>query len=347
MGQFLTTRWYVAAWPEQITRSFLPRTILDQPLLFYRQSNGTPVALMDRCPHRFAPLSLGRMLDGDVLECGYHGLQFNADGKCVLNPHGDGTIPPVARVRKFPLVERHGLVWIWMGDPDLAQSTPIPEMKFMAGSPSGYQTVHNYIQAKFASHLLIDNLMDLSHAEFLHRGSFSAGYAPKSTIKIDATVDSVTVDRTLFEVDIPPFMTALFDAKGKPVDHWYIFTWMAPGIIKYEFGVSTVGDSRDNGARLYATHIATPESAEKTHYFASISRDYELDNVRLDEFMRDMQYQPVATEDSPMLEAVQNRMNGQDFWSMRPVLLQVDAAPVKVRQIMDRLLKAERSTGAL
>lgn len=341
MGRFLTTRWYVAAWPEEITRTLMPRTILDQPVLLYRKLNGTPVAMIDRCPHRFAPLSLGRLVDDDVLECGYHGLRFNSEGKCVLNPHGDGTIPPVARVRRFPLVERHGLVWIWMGDPALAERTNIPDLSFMGGPAYGYQTVHNYIHAKFAADLLIDNLMDLSHAEFLHRGSFSSGYAPKSTMKVDDTGDTVTVDRTLFEIEIPPFMAPLFEAKGNTVDHWYIFTWVPPGVIKYEFGVTSPGDSRDSGARLYATHIATPESTEKTHYFASISRNYELDNAALDAHMRNMQYHPVATQDSPMLEAVQNRMSGNDFWSMRPVLLPVDAAPVKVRRIMERLLKEE------
>jgi phenylpropionate dioxygenase-like ring-hydroxylating dioxygenase large terminal subunit len=341
VGNFLTSRWYVAAWPEEITRGLFSRTILDEPVLLYRREDGTPVAIADRCPHRFAPLSLGRLVDDDVVECGYHGLRFNSTGKCVLNPHGDGTIPPVARVQKFPLAERHGLIWIWMGNPQLADCTAIPDLSFMAGPSSGYQTVHNYIYAKFAFDLLIDNLMDLSHAEFLHRGSFSSGFAPKSLLKVDEAGDAVTVDRTLFDVEIPPFMTPLFDAKGLSVDHWYIFKWEPPGVIKYEFGVTAAGDSRDHGAKLYATHVATPESSDKTHYFASISRNYDLENIELDAFMRQMQYQPVATQDSPMLEAVQNRMGGKDFWSMRPVLLQVDAAPVKVRRIMERLVKEE------
>jgi len=341
--KFLTTRWYVAAWPEQVTRTLLPRTILGEPVLLFRREDGTPVAIFDRCPHRFAPLSLGR-LDGDVVECGYHGLRFNSAGKCVLNPHGNRAIPTVARVRAYPLVERHGLLWIWMGPPELATQTPIPDLAFMAGAGSGLRTVHNYIHAHYSSDILIDNLMDLSHAEFLHRGSFSSGYAAESTMKIQEDGDAVVVDRTLFRVEIPPFMVPMFDAGNRPVDHWYVYTWQPPGIITYEFGVTAIGAARDQGARLYATHIATPESETTTHYFASISRGYDLENQALDEFWRDVQYQPVATQDSPMLEAVQKRMGAADFWTLKPVLLPIDAAPVKVRQIMERLVERESTS---
>ena len=116
--------WYVAAWDHEVQRLKLVRRILlGEPVVLYRKSDGAPVALEDRCCHRHAPLSHGR-LRGDRLECGYHGLQFDPSGACVHIPAQD-SIPASARVRSYPVVERYHWIWIWMGDPALAD-TAIP-----------------------------------------------------------------------------------------------------------------------------------------------------------------------------------------------------------------------------
>ncbi len=96
---YLKNAWYVAGWSSDISREPIERTICEQSIVLFRKENGDPVAMGNMCPHRFAPLSAGKLV-GDDLQCGYHGLRFGASGKCVLNPHAaDGVIPAKMRVR--------------------------------------------------------------------------------------------------------------------------------------------------------------------------------------------------------------------------------------------------------
>ena len=107
-------------------------------MVFYRQSNGNPTALLDLCPHRFFPLSKGTLTENG-LECGYHGMRFGGDGICNLIPTQD-KIPKGARVKSFPLVERHNLIWIWPGDPDQADENQIPSFQTDPAHRSGLNT---------------------------------------------------------------------------------------------------------------------------------------------------------------------------------------------------------------
>src|ERR1700730_4439062 len=122
---FVRNTWYTAAWSKEVGRHLFPRTILNEHIVFYRKYDGTPVALQDVCPHRLTPLSLGK-LKGETIECGYHGLTFDCSGACVKNP-ADGFIPKKAHVKTYPLVECHNQIWIWMGDPSLADESRIPD----------------------------------------------------------------------------------------------------------------------------------------------------------------------------------------------------------------------------
>src|SRR5690606_28290292 len=118
----LRNQWYVAAWDDEILGdTLLERTILGQPLVIYRKSNGHPVAMNNKCPHRHAPLSMGRK-EGDSLRCMYHGLRFDPTGACVEIP-GQERIPPSTCVRTYPMVQKHRWIWIWMGDPALADES--------------------------------------------------------------------------------------------------------------------------------------------------------------------------------------------------------------------------------
>jgi len=121
---FLRNAWYVAAFTSEVGRDPLPRTLLNDKIAMYRTEDGTPVALEDRCCHRGLPLSMGQCV-GDNLQCGYHGLQFDQSGQCVLVP-GQANIPPRSVVRSYPLVERLNWVWIWMGEPAKADENLIP-----------------------------------------------------------------------------------------------------------------------------------------------------------------------------------------------------------------------------
>src|SRR5262252_8998291 len=116
---FLQNAWYVAGWSEELHGQPVGRRILDQPVVMYRLPTGEAVALQGRCPHRFAPLHLGKVIGTDI-QCPYHGLRFGPQGACTFNPQGGGATPRALDIRAYPLVERYGALWIWMGAPERA-----------------------------------------------------------------------------------------------------------------------------------------------------------------------------------------------------------------------------------
>src|SRR5262245_33703058 len=110
---FARNHWYAAAWTAEVGNRPFARRILNLPIVLFRMPDGSIGALEDQCPHRLAPLSLGECADGG-LRCGYHGMVFGKDGKCLQIPAQD-VIPTTAQARAFPVVERYGLVWLWAG----------------------------------------------------------------------------------------------------------------------------------------------------------------------------------------------------------------------------------------
>jgi phenylpropionate dioxygenase-like ring-hydroxylating dioxygenase large terminal subunit len=99
-GAYLRNAWYVAAWSDEVgDGQLVPRTIMDEPIVLYRKADGAMAAIEDRCAHRFAPLSMGKIVGGDRIQCPYHGLEYDGSGACVRNPHGTRNIPPRARVK--------------------------------------------------------------------------------------------------------------------------------------------------------------------------------------------------------------------------------------------------------
>src|ERR1044072_7833794 len=126
---FLRNCWYVAAWDhELIDGRLVARTLLGDHLLLFRGESGKVTILDNRCPHRGALLSNGR-LEGDSIRCLYHGLQFDGTARCVQIP-GQELIPPKMRVRHFPVVERDHLVWFWPGDPAQAHPSQIVDFPY-------------------------------------------------------------------------------------------------------------------------------------------------------------------------------------------------------------------------
>jgi vanillate O-demethylase monooxygenase subunit len=160
---FPLNAWYAAAWSHEIRHELAARTICDKDVVLYRSTGGQVVALEDACWHRLLPLSMGR-LEGDQVVCGYHGLVFNAAGRCTYMP-AQKTINPSACVRAYPVAERHRLVWLWPGDPALADPASIPDFHWNDGTEwvgeggTFYKLGCDY-------RLVIDNLMDLTHETY-------------------------------------------------------------------------------------------------------------------------------------------------------------------------------------
>jgi phenylpropionate dioxygenase-like ring-hydroxylating dioxygenase large terminal subunit len=112
-NSIVRNRWYIAAFSTDVTREPMERTLLGSPVVLYRKQDGSAVAMYGICPHRYFPLAKG-LLNGDALVCGYHGITFAADGKCIEVPSQSAA--PGFCQPSYPILERGPLCWVWMGD---------------------------------------------------------------------------------------------------------------------------------------------------------------------------------------------------------------------------------------
>src|SRR5919199_1096219 len=148
--------WYVACLSADLRAKPIARTVLGQPLVLFRDSGGAPSALLDRCPHRNVPLSLGRVRDG-CLECRYHGWRFDGDGACRAVPGlADEPDRRARHALPFSAVEQDGLVWVWLeGDPGQHRPPRLPH----AGDPA-FVTVLKARRVRATLHAALENTLD-------------------------------------------------------------------------------------------------------------------------------------------------------------------------------------------
>jgi len=340
---FLKNAWTIAAWGSELqTGQLLARTLLDVPVVLFRDSAGQAHALFDRCPHRFAPLSMGHLSDGgNSVECVYHGLRFDATGRCVLNPHGDGQVPKAAVVQRFPLVERWSALWIWMGDASLADPAIIPDFSFL--DPAHWAVGIGSMIVDGPYELEIDNILDLSHIEFLH--PLFASPAVRRA-KFECTQDGSTVWSKRFvrnDHEAPDFVRAAFQVTDGPIDRWMDVRWDAPANMALWAGGVASGRAPEEGIVNPAAHCFTPLSASRTHYFYAIAcpRSIGPQAQALADSYAQASRVPFEQEDKPLIEAVAQRMGGADLWSLKPVLLPGDAAGVRARRVLAGLIGSQ------
>ena len=342
--------WYVAAWDHEVTnRAPLARTVAGRPLALWRGTDGRVSALADACWHRLAPLSKGAII-GDELQCPYHGLRYNRAGRCTAMP-AQKTINPSATVPSYPVVERHRFIWVWLGDADLADPARIPDMHQM-DSPEWAgdgETIHagcNY-------QLILDNLMDLTHEEFVHSSSIGQAELSESDFEVTHDDSHVTVSRWMLDIDPPPFwrknLNDKFPGFSGTVDRWQIIRYEAPSTICIDVGVARAGTGapegdRSQGVNGYVMNTITPESDRSSHYFWAFMRNYRLESQSITTQLRQGVHN-VFGEDEDMLIAQQRAIDANpdyEFYS-----LNIDAGGMWVRRILDRMLQAEgRSSDA-
>lgn len=341
---FLRNAWYVAAWTQELAAgALLSRTLLDEPVVLYRDADGTARALHDRCPHRFAPLSMGKVCDGGAsVQCPYHGLRFDATGACVHNPHGDGAIPKAAKVRAYPIVERWSALWIWMGEPERADPSRIPSFPFNDAADWAIGAGHLAIDGEYE--LEIDNILDLSHIEFLHP-LFSSEAVRRAKVDFEQDGDTVWSKRHMTnDMEAPEFLRQAFQIPpGKPMDRWLHVRWDAPASMALWSGGVTSGLPPEQGIVVPGAHCFTPETAGRTHYFYSISFPRAIGPMAETLAAQNVEALrgPFEREDKPIIEAVSRRMAGADLWDLKPVLLSGDAASVRARRLLKTLIDKE------
>jgi phenylpropionate dioxygenase-like ring-hydroxylating dioxygenase large terminal subunit len=340
---FPKNMWYVAFWSGDLDGGALhPRRILGEPIVFFRAASGAVIALEDTCPHRFAPLSLGKVVDGDRIECAYHGLQFDGTGACMFNPHTDHKIPPAAHVRTYPVVEKYSLVWIWMGTA-AADPATIPEYECLDDAKPEHISTRNYLNIAADYRLIVDNLLDLSHVPFLHAGVLTG--TVDDAIDVTQSGDNVTIARWSYDVPVPSLTNMMFRNDGKNVDSWLLMHWRPVGCMILDTGIREPGTAKEDGTGYFGLHMLTPESATTTHYhyaavrFNAPPRSLEDDLAIREKISVGRKY-AFEAQDAPVIEAQQARMN--EIGDRRPALLAVDAGAIRVQRVIAKLIAAEQ-----
>ncbi len=339
---FPRNAWYAAAWDHEVKRALLPRTTAGSKLVLYRRQDGAAVALEDACWHRLLPLSLGR-LDADDLICGYHGLVFNAQGRCIHMPSQE-TINPSACVRTFPVVERHRFIWVWPGDPAAADPALVPDLRWnddpqWAGDGKTIDVRCNY-------RLVVDNLMDLTHEAFVHGSSIGNRAVAEAPFAVTHGERTATITRWMRGIEPPPFWAGqLRAARGYtgPVDRWQIIRFEAPCTIAIDVGVAPAGSGaaegdRSKGVNGYVLNTITPETESTCHYFWAFSRNYLTADQRITTELREG-VASIFREDERILEAQQRAIDehpDHQFYN-----LNIDAGAMWARRIIDKMVAAE------
>ena len=337
---FIRNCWYVAGWSSELPdEGLLARTVINEPLLLLRTSRGELVALEDRCCHRQAPLSLGRR-EGDAIRCMYHGLKFDATGRCMEIP-GQDTIPPQARVRRYAAVEKHSWLWVWMGDEATADVSLIPPA---VGFDDPAWVLRSGTIDCQANHMLMhDNLCDLSHIAYVHETSFGGDdRMAKTRPKVSTLARGIRVERWALPASGP-------GDGGFRVEQWISYDYLVPGILLLRSESHLPGTSArfDGGAPAVDPLLASFTSQAVTAMTDNTSRYFFSWGPRAREAlvhpdMPDNMFalaQRAFEEDKRMVEAQQRNLNLRP--AVEPLTIGHDRGPLLMRSIIEKLAREE------
>ena len=271
--QYVRNAWYVASWSHDLVAGKpSAMTILNEPLVMYRTASGSVVVMEDRCVHRLAPLSLGRC-EGDKLRCMYHGLLFNPDGTVAEIP-GQEKVPPQARVRTYPAVDRHSWIWVWMGDPEKADESLIPPAVGL--DDPNYILGYGQLDYEAEARLINDNLLDFSHLSYVHAESFESGAEFADTpAKIKPLERGISYERW----SEATYGQSAARRTTEPMDNYMGYDFLIPGILLMQSGVFPLGtakasdygppDMEEGRMRSFTSQAVTPMTDKTSRYFFS------------------------------------------------------------------------------
>ena len=337
--------WYVACTPQEIESGKpLGRKVCGESMVFYRGPGDTVAALEDFCPHRGAPLSLGRVEDGKLV-CGYHGLEMGCDGKTVAMP--GQRVRGFPAIRTYPAVERHGFVWVWPGDAARADPATIPELEWANNPEWAYGGGLYHIACDYR--LMIDNLMDLTHETYVHATSIGQKEIDEAAPTTRTEGDEVITSREMHNVMAPPFWQMALRGNGlpddQPVDRWQICRFSPPSHVMIEVGVALAGQGGyDADPKVKASSIVvdfiTPETDTSIWYFWGMARRFRPDDATLTATIREGQGK-IFSEDLEMLERQQANLLAHP--ERRVLSLNIDAGGVQSRRVLERLIAEEQA----
>lgn len=301
--------WYLAAWSSEVSTTPLARRICNEPVVLFRTLEGEATALIDSCAHRGAPLSLGTVVAKGI-RCNYHGVVYGCSGHCVEIPNQQ-VIPPKARVKRFPMVEKDQMLWIWIGEADSADETLIVDYPFHGDPDWPCRQTLAAVKSDFL--LIADNLLDATHLAYVHGGTVGGsdpGVHMAATSSLKATPGGLRYERLMRDAPPPPAYSACVPFAGR-IDRWQEFDFIAPGtVLQYSGGVPAGSDRATAGAPRFDMrifHTATPATDNSCYYFYSVSNGHRTDDPEATRIIFEQVGAAIA-EDKLFIEAQQSRV---------------------------------------
>lgn len=344
--------WYVAASPAEIADGPIERMIMDFPVAIFLMADGTPSAMHGICPHRYYSLAQGRVV-GDALECNYHGFQFDGrSGSCVKVPF-QSSAPKQFRQRLYPTVEHGGWIWIWPGDPALADAALLPPLEYAGLSQNWHVQVGPLHHANGRAQLLVENLLDLTHLEYLHATALEAKGLLDFPVRFKFDENGQGhATRTTRTPWVPDFYDLLFKPENKfeGLHDALGSTWyFSPAYLRTAVELTSIDafetvDPSVYGA-FYFQHFVTPETHQSVHYFAGCSRNYRHNDAIFDKVIMDIDT-AVRAQDVAAIESVERNL-AHPAQLGPELLVKSDAPAIRVRRHIQELIQAETSGRAL
>jgi vanillate monooxygenase len=346
---FIKNTWYVACALTELDAlqgKPLGRTVCNEKMVFFKGPEGQVAAVEDFCPHRGAPLSLGKVCNGKLV-CGYHGLEMGCDGKTVHMP--GQRVRGFPAVKSYAVVERYGFVWVWPGDQAQADVAQMPVFEFFDNPAWAYGGGLYHVQADYR--LMIDNLMDLTHETYVHSTSIGQPEIDETPCTTSVEGDQVILQRHMAGIQAPPFWQMAMSANGldpqAKVDRWQICRFTPPSHIMIDVGVALAGKGGFDAApehKAYSVVVdfITPETETSHWYHWGMARQFKPKDTALTDKIRTGQG-GIFGEDMEMLQLQQKNITA---WPDRKLLmLNIDAGGVQARRIIDRMLAEENQPG--
>jgi phenylpropionate dioxygenase-like ring-hydroxylating dioxygenase large terminal subunit len=304
----LEQHWFIVAMSGELRGAPIARTLMGVPLVLFRDGEGKAAALLDRCPHRNVPLSLGRVEQGQ-LECTYHGWRFDGGGVCRFIPSLEG--PSEGKARRtlaYPTIEQEGFIWVY-GTPSVGGELPESRpYNFPRMGERGYTTVSQAVQAECTMHAAIENALDVPHTAFLHKGLFRS---KSRNIPITAVVKrtATTIEAEYVGEPRPVGLVArILSPSGGMVTHFDRF--ILPSIAQVEYQIGTEN-------HFLVTTAMTPISDFFTRLFAVVSFRSRIPGWLLKPFLKPLALR-IFQQDAKILkkqtETIQ-RFGGEQFVS--------------------------------
>ncbi|OED40016.1 vanillate O-demethylase oxygenase [Chromatiales bacterium (ex Bugula neritina AB1)] len=338
--KYVENAWYVAGWASEFADQPVKITVLEQELVLYRKTDGQVCALRDLCPHKLLPLSMGKV-DGDTIQCGYHGTVFNAQGHCIRVP-GQEIIPKRQCVDVFPVHEKNNIVWVWMGDADQADTSQVFDLpQFHDKTWRAHHGDALHIESNYLN--VAENLVDPAHVSFVHPTTLGNAQSEDVPVHVDTAGETITAWRWIRDAPPVGFFKELGGFDGH-VDRWHYYYLHLPSTAVIDFGSADAAleiaeEDREQGMRIFALHFLTPVNATHTIDRWMHIRNRAIDDNSIGDRMNAL-FRIAFDEDKVILEAIQEqetRLAAAEKPTQKPLRLAIDKGPNEYRKRIERL----------